>query len=251
MANIRGGLSPSEYDGRDLMWSGVGGTSSSVQLFKPMIRDQGNQVDCCTSMAIANAFEIIDHQDGHGSRLAALFHYFYSRRDPRYLGPVSLRRAFKSAAKYGFCRNQFHDYTVTPTGALRKPTTQAIEDAKSRRLVAYDPNSGAAGYYTLDGRDRVDRWRQVLSTGLPVVMGFWTQSSYWLGRGLPVPSAEPGQTAHAVCVVGYDDDRQVFNVRDSRGTQFANQGEWDLDYRVAESRQIIESWTLKTLTYND
>lgn len=251
MPRIRGGYLPSEYDGRDLPWRTNDEVLSSIQLYRPPIRDQGTEIDCCTSIALATAFEIVDQRDGSGSLLSPLFHYYFARRDPRYIGYVTLRQALQTAAVKGFCRLNLHDKPMILSGALDKPSEDAVNDAKARRLLAYDPNTGTAGYFGLDGNDRLKRWKSSLSLGFPLIAGIWTQSSYWAGQGMKIAQAERQQGAHAVCIVGFDDRQGSFIVRDSRGSAFADGGEWELSYEVVGSGRIIESWTIRTLTYND
>lgn len=251
MSRKRGGYIPSDYDGRDLQWNTTGVLRSSCQLFRPPLYDQGTVVDCCTSMALATAFQIVDHRDGSSTVLAPLFHYYFARLSPQSLGGVTLRQALQTAAVTGFCQLALHNKPITIDGALLPPKVAAINDAKRRRLLAYDANTGTAGYFQLDGKDRLTRWKNNLSLGFPVIAGIWTQSSYWSGQGMMVNQPEPQQGAHAVCIVGYDDQRNSFFVRDSRGFDFANQGEWELSYRVADTDRIIESWTIRKLTYND
>lgn len=251
MAQVRGGVVPSDFDGRDLYWNLRDVIPKSVQLHRPNLKNQGSEIDCCTSMAIATAFEIIDHRDGRSTPLSPLYHYYFSRRDPRYLGPVTIRAALKSATTNGFCRLELHDMPMTVSGALQKPSEEAMNDAKERKLLAYDSNIGTAGYSGLDGVDRVDRWRGALSKDLPVIAGIWTQSSYWKGQGMTTNQTEAHQGAHAVCVVGYDDDQESFIVRDSRGPTFADDGEWVLAYTVVATGRVFESWAIRTLTYDD
>lgn len=252
MPRKRGGYLPSEYDGRDIPWR----TNDtlllpSVQLYRPPIRDQGTEIDCCTSMALATAFEIVDQRDGSGTLLSSLFHYYFARRKPQYLGYVTLRQALQTAAVKGFCRLDLHDKPIIISGAFDEPSEDAIEDAKERCLLGYDPITGTAGYFGLDGNNRYERWKRSLSLGFPIIAGIWTQSSYWAGQGIKTDQAERHQGAHAVCIVGFDDSQGAFNVRDSRGASFATEGEWELSYEVVSSGRIIESWTIRTLTYND
>jgi hypothetical protein len=247
----RGGYSPSEYDGRDVHWRKRDAPRESIQLFRPALRDQGSNVDCCTSMALATAFEIVDQRDGQSTRLSALHHYYFARRDPRRLGLVTMREALDAGATAGFCSLGLHDVPATAEGALRRPSAAAVADAENRRLLAYDANSGTAGYWSLDGLDRALRWKAALCEGRPLVVGLWTQSSYWAGFGMMINQSEAHRGAHAVCVVGFDDRRAVFVVRDSRGYGFANNGEWDLAYSVVSTGRIIESWIINTLTYDD
>ena len=251
MPGVRGGYVASSFDGRDVPWHNDHTSQIYAQLYRPVLRDQGHEVDCCTSMALATAFEIVDKRQGESTSLSSLYHYYFARRSPRHLGPLSLRQALSAAAVYGFCKLELHDVPVTVRGALQKPSEIANNDAIGRRLAAYNPNTGTAGYFSLDGIDRLNNWKRTLSAGFPVIAGIWTQSSYWAGQGMLTNQAEPQRGAHAVCVVGFEDEQETFTVRDSRGSDFADGGEWNLAYHVVISSRIVESWTIKTLNYDD
>ena len=246
----RGGYKPSDFDGRDKAWTIETSNTAAVQLPRPALRDQGSEVDCCTSAALATAIESIDLNRGQETPLADLFHYYYARQDPKYLGSVTLRQALKVAATKGFCVLSLHSYARTAEGARKIPSEEAKEDAKAHRLLAYDPITGLAGYYRLDGPGRVARWKAALAEGQPIVVGLWTQDSYWQGSGILETESNAHRGAHAVAILGFDEAKQVFSARDSRGASFADEGEWPLGYAVVESAQVVESWTIRTLVPN-
>lgn len=248
---------PSDFDGRDVEGLSADGEVESSSSEPARVRlpetprfDQGDEVDCCTSCAIATAMELVDRRDGASCRLSPLFHYYFARTDRRSLGALRLRTALRAAVTRGLCRLELHAPTFDIEGALSTPSRQAIADARQQRLLAFDANRGRAGYFAVHSGDRVRRFRALLKRGQPIIIGFWTQASYWRGEGMQESEAARHEGAHAAVVVGFDDDRKVFRVRDSRGGGFAEQGEWNLSYQVANSGRIAESWTLESLTYD-
>lgn len=247
----RGGYSPSSYDGRDLQWTHTNRAPVTARLNCPAHYDQGDIVDCCTSMALSTAFQILDSRNGTATRLSPLFHYFFARQTPQHLGVVTMRQALRAATTNGFCRLELHDKPINIQGALKKPNQMAMRDAENRKILAYNSNAGAPGYFQADGIKRVIKWKNAISQGYPVVAGIWLQSSYWLQQGMLEEEAAPHQGAHAVCIVGYDDTEESFLVMDSRGAAFADDGNWSLSYEVASKNRIIESWGIRTLTYDD
>lgn len=247
----RGGYSPSSYDGRDLQWTHTKHVPISAKLDCPAHYDQGDIVDCCTSMALATAFQILDSHNGTSTRLAPLFHYYFARLSPKHLGVVTLRQALRAATKTGFCRLELHDKPVNVEGALEKPSQNAIHDAEHRKILIYDSNKGAPGYFQTDAINRVANWKNAISQGYPVVAGIWLQSSYWQQRGMIEEEEAPEQGAHAVCIVGYDDTKESFLVMDSRGKAFADDGNWYLSYEIVSRNRVVESWGIRTLTYDD
>jgi hypothetical protein len=246
----RGGYIPSTFDGRDVAWpkrtrADRPDPGGRVQLPRRTAWDQGTDVDCCTSCALVAALEIFELRGGAEVRLSPLFHYYYARGTRRSLGPLRLRSALQAAAAHGVCRLENHNPPFSVAGALERPSRDAILDARSRRLPAYDATLGHAGYYTVQRNDRLRNWKEALELGQPILVGLWTQTSYWRGEGMTENESAPSPSPHAVLIVGFDDDRAVFRVLDSRGTSFADRGEWDLSYAVAETDRIAESWTIR------
>lgn len=249
--SVRGGYSPSSYDPRDIYdHSDDFVDASKVLLYRPAARNQGTVLDCCTSMAITTALEILDQQNGNGTELSPLFHYFYSRSDYRYFGGVTLRQALKTATKNGICRKELHDVAYTKEGALIRPSLTAIEDGLRQKIVPYDVSTRSAGYWRADGANRVNKWKSILNKGLPIIAGFWTQKSYWRGEGILKHELEAPLGPHAVCIVGFDEDKHYFIAFDSRGENFASDGEWPLSYEVTNSEQVVESWTVSKISSN-
>ena len=246
----RGGYIPSDFDGRDKNWRSDGIPTDKILLPLPPIKNQGTEVDSCTSMALCSAFEIIDARDGVFYPMSPLFNYYYSRLYPNRLGKVPLRHALGAAAKYGICQIDFHNVPSNADGALTAPNKPAIDNAKLHKLVAYDAFTGLVGYMSLDSGDRISNWRNALLKGFPVIVGLYTQSGYWQGDGMLEVRGEGNLGAHAVCIVGYDDISRLFEVLDSRGVEFANGGRWFLHYSVVKTRLVVESWTINILTYN-
>jgi hypothetical protein len=194
--------------------------------------------------------EVVDARDGSMVELSPLFHYFTARQSRRHLGNVTLRRALAAAARYGICLAQQHAPAMDRAGALARPARAAFSDASQQRVVAYDSRVGRLRYYRLDRGDRAQKWRAAIAAGLPVIFGFHTTSLYWQGRGIPSVPGEASRGGHAALVIGFDDQRSAFLVRDSRGSEFANSGEWLLGYSVSRSALIVESWILEALSYD-
>ena len=184
MKKIRGGYRPSGYDGRDKLWNSGYGLLTRVRLPHPPPKDQGERLDSCTAMAVTTAMEMLDCSDGSFVQLSPLFNYYFSRVNPRYLGLVELRKALDAASVKGVCELQYHNPPNTPDGALLQPTAVARENAFKQALIMYDANIGRLGYEKLDSGDRLRNWKSCLSSGRPVIVGLYTQESYWDGKGM-------------------------------------------------------------------
>lgn len=215
-----------------------------VELPARAIRDQGPEVNCCTSCALSACVEGLRTEV---PELSPLFHYRMSG------GRVGARGLTADAALaggriHGFCLQSLHPPAITGQGLSIPASQLAIDDATKRRLRNRQghPLWRASGF-----PDRVHSWRSALNRRHPVFLAIATDSPYW-DLGSPgvttwVPSTAPpgGDGDHAVAVLGYDDDARQFIVQDSRGSSFGAGGQWFLSYRdAARSNRITESYEI-------
>lgn len=255
----RTGWRPSGFDGRDLVWPATSTGIASTLLNVPFgPRNQG-EANCCVAVAVATGMEILDAQRGEARRLSPLFNYFDSRNDPTYTGDVAIRDALHSALHVGVCRSELHLAKAGPDGpfdrndALTVPTQAAYADAREHPLVLMDPNSGGLGYFQLDGGGRTNRWRSALANRSPIAFGFsMTQSYRRLLDGETTEirdvSSDFGTRGHAALAIGFDGN--WFRIRDSRGQDFADGGEWLLHANIVERSWVQESWAIATIGYD-
>jgi hypothetical protein len=254
------GWKPSTFDGRDYEFIprvlAIEGdpAATTVRLRDPFpSRAQGDVVQCCVSAAVVSAMEVLDEQTPAATRLSMMFHYYVARSDPRYLSPLTLRQGLEAAVNRGVCAAEFHDPPVTREGARIKPTPEAIEAAKARRIVGYDPVKRRLEYYRLPDTSRVESWRAALAAGYPIIVGFWITAGYLNlatnGNEHGPLQNEPSTTGHAVTVQGYEDTRARFLVKDSRGVEFAEGGRWWLPYHLLDGRLVDEAWAIRKITY--
>jgi len=112
-----------------------------------------------------------------------------------------------------------------------------------------------AGYVTLfSGEDKqkpafITRMvKKSIAEGKPVVVGMNTPDSFLEARNIWQPSEDPGHFygGHAMCVVGYDDNRGAFELINSWGRKWGNGGFIWVPYSVfvdfvIESYELIEN----------
>src|SRR5262249_32204092 len=152
-----------------------------------------------------------------------------------------------AAASYGVAPLALHDPPFTAEGAALRPSDNAFGRAHDF-AIAYNTATRSWEYRRLDDSRRIRAWRDALQDGLPIAFGFWLTDAYW-----KIPAAEnthpavddlTSEVQHAAVVVGIDDAREAFFVKDSQGTTFADGGYWWLPYRLVESRVVLEAWTI-------
>ncbi len=90
--------------------------------------------------------------------------------------------------------------------------------------------------------------KKSLAEGRPVVIGMNTPDSFIEAKNVWEPTENPGRFygGHAMCVVGYDDDRGAFEILNSWGRKWGNGGFIWVPYKafvdfVMESYEMIEN----------
>jgi hypothetical protein len=258
MAITRSGWKPSPFDARDLIFSRSDNTAMAearrtLILEHPFpVQDQGN-IPCCVSCAVSVGMEILDTQRPPQVPLSPLFNYYVTRPNINNLIDLTIRDGLHSAVVNGISDLAHHAPNFDRNGALQRPLPAAFDDAARRRLVGINPITNKPEYYLLPDINRVSAWRISLSRGMPIMVGFWLTTSYQKlspnNSVLNAFSSVPPRAGHAVPVIGFDDERSMFLVKDSRGVDFGDNGHWWLPYQLAETRLVAEAWALGRINY--
>jgi len=248
MPNI-GGWKPQPADPRDytltshrpdLLYAGEP-LAAAVDLRPkmPPVRDQGN-LGSCTAFASAAAFEFINNgrfQVHDGAELAQ----YYNARVESGLSPSQDTGAYNRAAvaalaKYGLGAEATWPYEISKF--RQKPPQAYFDDGvkhKATRYIAV-PNSSA-------------QIKALLGRGIPVVIGFLVYSNYNEGArsGIwPMPGGRV-EGGHAVLIVGYDDAKGWWIIRNSWGAFWGLQGYGFLPYAYL-SAQGSDFWMVEEVT---
>ena len=209
----------------------------------PPIYDQGSLNSCCAN-AIAAAIWYEQRRAGHARvpSPSRLFLYFnervYDRVVPQNV-PVSLRDAYKVAARLGVCPEPLWPYRIRQYA--RRPSHGCYRLARQSRL---------AGYYRL--HRELDDFRSCLADGHPFALGVSVYPSLRTARvhrtGLiPMPARHERLIGgHAILIVGYNDATERFIVRNSWGNQWGQQGYGQLPYEYLMHTSLAwDFWTCR------
>jgi C1A family cysteine protease len=262
------GWVPDLPDHRDLMYSAplqhLQQLPASVDLraqipFAPY--DQG-RIGSCTANAIAAAiqFDRLKNGDSPDFTPSRLFIYYNERAMEHHVpldAGAQIRDGIKSVAKIGACKEDpTWNYADTPAdpntnlfpaGAkeAQKPPAAAYHEAEVYRAVSYFrvPQSLA-------------QMKGCLAQGFPFVLGFTVYTSMWDANGdpvtaLPMPSGSDSVAGgHAVLVVGYDDAKQCFIIRNSWGPNVQDHGHFYMPYAYATDPHLAQDfWTVRGMTH--
>ncbi|MEB3103098.1 glucosaminidase domain-containing protein [Ferviditalea candida] len=235
-------LQPDPLDMRDYVYRSTFKTPADlpkqVDLRTQMspVVDQGSIGSCTANAIVSGLREYLLLQAGKPlEALSRLFLYWHERE---ILGRVnedsgaSLRDGMKVLQQTGVSSELLWPYSKD---FRTQPDADAEADAGRFRIREY---------HRVNSMDDI---KAALAQGLPVVFGFVVYESLErVGSDGMVSVPDVGKEArlggHAMVFAGYDDDRQVFIVRNSWGPSWGDKGYCYLPYRAFYGF-VMDTWT--------
>ena len=238
MTQHRLGMIPSSPDYRDYPVSDL-----QLQVVLPLfvdlrklcspIRDQG-QLGSCTCEALV---ALLEFNIKPLVTKSVLFPYWNTRNDERTTGEDSgcePRDVLKSAVKIGVCANKYWPYYISRFA--KKPSDTAYTHDIYKLST----------YHRLNGSQDM---KTCLAVGRLVYIGFTVYESFEsdavASTGImPMPAqADQALGGHAVVVVGYDDAKQWWIVRNSWGKGWGAKGYFYMPYAFVTPQNVSDQWT--------
>lgn len=208
-----------------------------LRQWMPPIEDQG-QLSSCVANATVGAYEYLEKvaiKDAHAQvqDLSRLFVYYNARLrsgDQNSDDGCIVEYAMESLGKFGVCTEATWPYKKKLTN--KRPPEQAYAEAKAltTRSVKQVPL-------------KLQAWKQALAESNAIVFGCATFESFDEcsdnGGLVPMPSPSDARRAshggHSMLAVGYNDQEQVFIIRNSWGTDWGDQGYCYMPYNYLMS----------------
>lgn len=211
----------------------------------PPVYDQG-QLGSCTANAIGGAFEFdLLKQNEPDFVPSRLFIYYNERVIERTVEEDSgaqLRDGMKTLAHQGTCPEPMWPYVLSQFAT--KPTTDCY--AAGRRHLGIT-------YMRVD--QELAQMRGCVAAGYPFIFGFTVYESFESDRvartgTVPMPQGDERTLGgHAMCVVGYDNPRKLFIVRNSWGPNWGKKGYGTMPYAYFTNTDLsADFWTLRAVT---
>lgn len=211
------------------------------------VEDQGT-IGSCTANAVLGAIEYFIHRSaGEVIDLSRLFLYYNARRmsDREAVDSgTSMEHAMAAYMAHGACLEEQWPYDHA-RWSLKPP-----ENLYSASLAFSHYGMGALQF----GRVAPDHTRKaLLSAGYPIVFGMGVPEELMMKTGaatgyMPPPKDnkwEDPSGAHAMLIVGFDDAKRAWIVRNSWGTDWGVHGHVFIDYDVLDHYAIRNGfWTL-------
>lgn len=251
--NIKYNLKRDKIDVRDHKYNGIAVTlPKSLDLIQSLTSqqqqpyDQG-QVGSCTANASAFAFSYdeIKQKNTHLFMPSRLFIYYNTRifcGDLHSDGGGTLRDAVKALVTYGACEETLWPYNENKV--LIKPTSKCYIEGRRNKALKYAAVS-----------QNLIALKTALYNGFPVIFGFQVYESFESEEvattGI-MPMPQEGENViggHAVTFVGYDDDKQMFKVRNSWGLSWGQDGYFWMPYEFAiDPNQCNDFWIVTSVS---
>ena len=211
----------------------------------PPIADQG-QLGSCTAFATCAAFDFLEASSGNAFLDPShLFQYWNTRELEGTTGTdsgASIRDAIKVTGQFGMCAESLWPYVIKKFRT--KPPAKCYARARTCEV---------AEYLRVDSTNIVEL-KTCLAGGYPIVFGATLYESFENpgpnSRGI-IRMPKKGEQVlggHAQVIVGYDDAKKAFKVRNSWGTGWGVDGyEW-MPYAYLTNLNLADDfWTLRKL----
>jgi C1A family cysteine protease len=151
----------------------------------------------------------------------------------------SLREALKAMHLYGMCPEEMWPYR-----------TERFKDKPSRHAYEFGRKHKSITYFRIP--QVLSQLKQCLIDGYLFAFGMAVYDKFELESGenagiVTLPKTNDTLLGgHAVCAVGFDDDKQVFIVRNSWGMDWGDHGYFYLPYDYAMNENLVyDIWTFR------
>jgi C1A family cysteine protease len=190
----------------------------------PSVWDQGN-VGSCTAFALCACFSICDKTFD----ASKMFLYYNERyldslqgdNAPSIDDGSTISQGISALLKYGVCSTSKWPYLSSLVGT--KPTAPCYTEALTHQALQ-----------VMNVRQDLAQCKACLQAGFPFALGIVIFDSFSLDtqNKIPLPNKRTEKIlgGHAICVVGYDDNKQCFLVRNSWGSNWGMNGHFYIPY---------------------
>jgi C1A family cysteine protease len=218
--------------------------SIDLRQYCTAIEDQG-QLGSCTAHAAIGCLEMMNKRvQGNSLDLSRLFVYKATRDMMQQKGDTGayLRNVAGALAYFGAPPEKYWPYTISkfdtePTAFLYSLADNYLVDQYAR----LDP----AGVLATQIMANI---KAMLAKAIPIMFGFTVYESFYnvTTNGM-IPYPKPTEKVvggHAICIVGYDDSKGCFLIRNSWGTSWGIGGYGWMPYDFLMNGLASDFWVL-------
>lgn len=211
----------------------------------PPVYDQGN-LGSCTANGIGFCYQYDEmKQDNYNNFVPSRLFIYYNEREKE--GTVktdsgaSVRDGIKCINILGVCDETLWPYDIAKFTV--KPSQICYDEGKKAHAVKYHRV-----------KHTLEQLKLALVHGYPVVFGFDVYESFEseeVAKTGIMPYPKPTEKmlgGHCVALVGYDDSKEMFIVRNSWGSEWGDKGYFYMPYSYATSKHASDFWTVTSVT---
>jgi len=210
----------------------------------PIIFDQG-ETSSCTAQAISPLLQfgrrIHKMPDMAPSRLFMYYNTRVIENSVEFDNGAEIRDVIKTLSNDGYVSEDSWPFQE-----------EKIFEQPPRALYNVALRNRIADYYRIHN-ERLEDIKSCLAAGHLVVFGFSVYSSFYEadsnGGYVPYPNVNNDESlgGHAVLLVGYDDTKKVFIVRNSWGLESGDKGYYYMQYKHINNPELCNDfWTIRT-----
>jgi C1A family cysteine protease len=212
----------------------------------PAVYDQGH-LGSCTANAIGFCYHFDELKQSETSvfQPSRLFIYYNERNMEGHTGEDSgaeIHDGVQCINTLGVCSEENWPYDITKF--TEKPSDNCYVNAKNHHSISYRAIE-----------QNINQLKAALIDGFPIVFGFSVYESFEsddVAKTGIMPLPKEGEKilgGHAVALVGFDDSKKVFIVRNSWGEIWGDKGYFYMPYEfIINSAYASDFWTItKTL----
>jgi C1A family cysteine protease len=155
-----------------------------------------------------------------------------------------IRDGIKSLAKIGYCNEDLWKFEEELL--LKKPSKECFDQAKKYKSL---------NYYRINN-SKIRDLKNCLAQGFPIVFGATLYASFdeaeKNGGAVPMPKKDEDILGgHCMLLIGYDDDKQQFKIRNSWGESYGDKGYnyFPYDY-LTDTNLADDFWTIRSVVDN-
>ena len=229
---------------------------SDLRSWMPPVYDQGDIGSCTANAGIAILEYYESRAFGHRVEASRLFLYKVTRSLAKLRGDTGaeLRNTMQALVMFGAPEEQYWPYNVSKFDVEPSAFLYAMaDDYRATSYFRHDP-VGAR-----DPQRIITSLKQNLAAGIPAMFGTTVYESFpGLGARddhsgvIPFPMRrDRTKGGHAMVIVGHDDSKQSFLIRNSWGADWGLKGYGWLPYAYVTSGLATDFWSLLHAEFTD
>lgn len=192
----------------------------------------------CVGHAIAGAYELILNRNYPNlyTELSALYVYYNARIEESMTdidSGATIRDGIRGVKHYGICSEELWPYDVTKFN--ERPSLAAYADGRRRTLENY------RRLWDTQAIVRAVNNNRPVVIGMSVYNGFFDLNPDNSTVELPEDKIKDYFGEHAVYIVGYDQEKEMFLCKNSFGTEWGDRGYFWMPYDYAKT-EVFEAW---------